>query len=52
MKWNWQKKDWPKFCWDKARLAVAEESLSLHCGMLRELQFPLIETFGHPIHPF
>jgi Fic family protein len=33
MKWNWQKKDWPRFSWDKARLAAAEEKFVLETGV-------------------
>jgi Fic family protein len=33
MTWNWQKPDWPRFTWDKARLANAEEQFLLETGV-------------------
>jgi Fic family protein len=33
MIWNWQKPDWPRFSWDKSRLAKAEEQFLLKTGM-------------------
>jgi len=33
MSWNWQKSDWPKFRWDRARLAVKEEKFLLGAGV-------------------
>jgi Fic family protein len=33
MNWNWQKRDWPHFSWDKTRLAKAEEQFLLETGV-------------------
>ncbi len=33
MKWNWQKRDWPHFSWDKSRLAKAEEQFLVQTGV-------------------
>ncbi len=35
MPWNWQLPDWPRFTWDAARLARAEERFLLGAGALR-----------------
>ena len=34
MAWNWQQPDWPKFGWDRARLAAAEQQFLLGGGVL------------------
>lgn len=34
MAWNWQQPDWPKFSWDRARLAAAEQQFLLAGGVL------------------
>ena len=34
MTWNWQQRDWPKFGWDGARLAVAEQHFLVGGGVL------------------
>jgi Fic family protein len=33
MSWNWQQPDWPKFKWDRSRIAVAEEQFLLGAGV-------------------
>ena len=33
MKWNWQKRDWPHFSWDKSRLPKAEEQFLMETGV-------------------
>lgn len=33
MHWNWQKSDWPRFSWDKTRLAKAEERFLRETGV-------------------
>lgn len=33
MKWNWQKADWPRFSWDKDRLAALEEQFPMEAGV-------------------
>jgi len=33
MKWNWQSPDWPKFKWDRSRLAAAEQQFLLGSGV-------------------
>ena len=33
MTWNWQQPDWPKFTWDGARLALAEEQFLIGGGV-------------------
>ena len=33
MTWNWQQPDWPKFTWDGARLALAEERFLIGGGV-------------------
>jgi Fic family protein len=32
MSWNWQRPDWPRFSWDKKRLARSEEQFLLETG--------------------
>ncbi len=34
MRWNWQQPDWPKFTWEKSRLAQAEQQFLLGAGTL------------------
>ncbi len=34
MHWNWQQPDWPKFIWQKPRLARAEQQFLLGAGTL------------------
>lgn len=34
MAWNWQQTDWPRFRWDSARLARAEEAFLVSGGVL------------------
>ncbi len=34
MRWNWQQPDWPKFTWQKARLAKAEQRFLIGAGTL------------------
>ena len=34
MNWNWQQPDWPRFTWDKSRLAQAEQQFLLGAGTL------------------
>jgi len=34
MKWNWQQQDWPKFRWESARLAFAEQEFLIGSGIL------------------
>ena len=34
MTWNWQQRDWPKFGWDGARLAAAEQHFLVGGGVL------------------
>jgi Fic family protein len=34
MAWNWQDPDWPKFKWDPARMAAAEEKFLLGAGVV------------------
>jgi Fic family protein len=34
MTWNWQKPDWPKFQWDRAQIAAAEEQFLLGAGVV------------------
>jgi Fic family protein len=34
MKWNWQRRDWPNFQWDRTRLALAEQEFLVGGGML------------------
>src|ERR1017187_9874863 len=33
MNWNWQKRDWPHFSWDKTGMAKAEEQFLLETGV-------------------
>src|SRR5690348_14195820 len=33
MTWNWQKRDWPNFRWDRARLEAAEKQFLVGGGM-------------------
>ena len=34
MRWNWQQHDWPKFTWQKSRLAQAEQQFLVGAGTL------------------
>jgi Fic family protein len=34
MTWNWQQAEWPKFAWDRDRLALAEQRFLLGAGVL------------------
>jgi len=34
MRWNWQQPDWPKFIWQKSRLALAEQQFLVGAGTL------------------
>jgi Fic family protein len=34
MTWNWQNPDWPKFTWDRSRLAHAEEQFLVGTGVV------------------
>jgi len=34
MTWNWQQPDWPNFCWNTDRMALAEREFLLEGGML------------------
>lgn len=40
MRWNWQQPDWPKFTWNRSRLAQAEQQFLVGAGTL-------IGTFKH-----
>jgi hypothetical protein len=33
MTWNWQQPDWPKFAWNRARLALAEQQFLVGGGV-------------------
>jgi len=33
MTWNWQQTDWPKFAWNRARLALAEQQFLVGGGV-------------------
>ena len=33
MAWNWQQPDWPRFSWNKDRLALAEKQFLIGGGM-------------------
>jgi Fic family protein len=34
MKWNWQRPEWPRFSWNTARLAMAEQQFLVEGGVL------------------
>jgi Fic family protein len=34
MRWNWQQPDWPKFTWNRSRLAQAEQQFLVGAGTL------------------
>ena len=33
MAWNWEQRDWPKFAWKQARLALAEQQFLVGGGV-------------------